>query len=95
MRKLDQLPQQRVKYRHSLTNIDMTTCGIFHGDESYPADRSGCLLANGHEGPHEFLADDGQRWLWETDLECDCEHCMRCEGDYCTVYWPKQYRATT
>lgn len=73
----------------------MTTCGILHGDESYPADLSGCLLANGHDGPHEFLADDGQRWLWETDLECECEHCMRCEGDYCTVYWPKQYRATT
>jgi hypothetical protein len=66
-------------------------CGILHvGGPAYPTDNDGCLLAVDHEGPHEFLDPRGQRWLWETDLECGCEHCMRCEGDYCTIYWRKE-----
>lgn len=65
-------------------------CGILHGsDGPYPPDRHGCVLPDGHDGPHEFIDPDGQHWLWETDMECDCDHCMRCEGDYCTIYWRK------
>ena len=64
------------------------TCAVFHGD-SIPSDESGCILSIGHDGPHEFITSDGEHWLWETDMECDCEHCMKCEGDYCTNYWPK------
>lgn len=26
---------------------------------------------------------------WETDWDCLCEHCIQCEGDYCTIYWRK------
>lgn len=65
-------------------------CGILHGSEAMlPVDNDGCLLEMGHDGPHEFVDPKGQHWQWETDMECDCEHCMRCEGDYCTVYWKK------
>jgi len=71
----------------------MSACGIFHGESHSPTDTTGCLLPIGHEGPHEFLAGDGRRWLWEADMDCVCEHCTQCEGDYCTTYWPKQYRA--
>ncbi len=65
-------------------------CGILHDNDGLnSADKDGCLLALGHDGPHEFVDLKGQSWRWDTDLECDCEHCQRCEGDYCTVYWPK------
>ena len=65
-------------------------CGIFHGyDDSQAVDTEGCLLPTEHDGPHEFVAPNGQHWLWETDMECDCEHCMQLEGDYCTIYWKK------
>lgn len=65
-------------------------CAIIHSD-GHPAarDTHGCVLPEGHDGPHEFVAEDGRRWLWETDLTCNCEHCARCEGDYCTEYWLK------
>lgn len=52
-------------------------------------DEHGCILEDGHEGPHEFVAQSGEHWNWETDLTCDCYHCKRNEGDYCTVYWRK------
>lgn len=65
-------------------------CGLLHdGGVIGPEDPSGCLLPNDHDGPHEFEAIDGTHWHWETDMECACEHCMRCDGDYCTVYWRK------
>lgn len=65
-------------------------CGIMHSNgEPFVRDHDGCLLADGHEGPHEFADACGRRWLWETDIECDCDHCMQCEGDYCTIYWRK------
>jgi len=54
------------------------------------ADNQGCLLPLDHAGPHEFVSPRGESWLWELDLDCDCEHCMRCEGDYCIVYWKKE-----
>lgn len=75
--------------------LDTHVCGIMHGGDSVgPVDAQGCMLAEGHEGPHEFADQNGRRWLWETDMECDCEHCMRCDGDYCTVYWRKPLAAT-
>lgn len=65
-------------------------CATLHGDGLVGVeDHDGCILPEGHDGPHEFIARDGSHWLWETDLECECEHCMRCEGDYCTIYWQK------
>lgn len=71
-------------------------CGVLHGsDGPNPTDNDGCVLAIGHAGPHEFVEPNGRRWLWETDMECDCEHCMLCEGDYCTTYWPKPAAAAT
>lgn len=72
----------------------MTRCFVMAGDYlTGPVDRDGCLLPEGHDGPHEFADQHGHRWLWETDLECNCEHCRTCEGDWCVIYWRKQYRA--
>lgn len=63
-------------------------CGIIHpNDEVTPIDSKGCLLPIGHDGPHEFVAPNGWRFQWETDLECNFEHCMDAKGDYCTTYW--------
>ena len=50
-------------------------------------DEQGCILPIGHAGPHEFVSEDGTHWQWETDMECGCEHCKRCDGDYCISYW--------
>ena len=65
------------------------TCGIIFpkNNSSDPVDLHGCMLANGHKGPHTFKAEDGIEYNWETDYECDCSHCMQFYGDYCTVYW--------
>ena len=77
-------------FTHSPAMSRQTLCSILHGSESpCPTDTDGCVLVDGHDGPHEFVDPEGCAWLWETDLECDCEHCLRCEGDYCTVYWKK------
>lgn len=63
-------------------------CGIIHSSDGVsPKDGQGCLLPIGHEGQHEFVAADGRHFQWETDLECDCEHCLEAQGDYCTTYW--------
>ena len=68
----------------------MAECGILHGHGGpQPHDDNGCILPEFHDGPHEFVARDGEHWQWETDLECDCEWCSRAEGDYCTTYWRK------
>jgi hypothetical protein len=64
-------------------------CGILHDSGPQPPDDHGCILPDNHEGPHEYIARDGVAWQWETNLECDCEWCRRCEGDYCTIYWRK------
>jgi len=53
-----------------------------------PKDSNGCHRPSGHEGPHEFVADNGTMYQWETDWSCDCEHCQGDDGDWCTVYWP-------
>jgi hypothetical protein len=70
----------------------MSTCGILFGNEPgyAPKDEHGCTRPSGHPGPHEFVATNGRTYEWETDLMCDCEHCMRCEGDYCTTYSEKK-----
>lgn len=68
----------------------MNTCDVMHeSGPCMPTDMHGCILPNGHGGPHEFVDPHGKHWLWETDLECTCWWCRRCEGDYCTVYWEK------
>lgn len=75
----------------------MTTypCGTLHHNAAIgPFDSDGCILPEGHVGPHEFVDEAGRHWLWETDFSCECEHCMRCEGDYCTTYWRKPSPST-
>ena len=69
-------------------------CGTIHGagGPCEPTDTKGCMLEMDHKGPHEFVDDSGKHWLWETDIECGCPHCMRFDGDYCTIYWPKPTR---
>lgn len=71
------------------TTPDGSTCGILFSDGG-PHDNHGCLRESGHSGPHEFIDQSGRRWCWETDFNCQCEHCQQCDGDYCSVYWPKQ-----
>lgn len=69
----------------------MSVCGVIHFIEGHSCapDDNGCVLPDCHDGPHEFVSRDGGVWQWETDMDCDCDHCMKCEGDYCTVYWRK------
>lgn len=70
------------------STAELDVCGVcFFNDGTPPHDRTGCVLPNGHEGPHEFVCTSGSRYRWETDMECTCEHCMRCDGDYCSTYW--------
>jgi hypothetical protein len=56
-----------------------------------PEDRDGCVLPKGHDGPHLCNTNSGP-YGWETDWDCDCEHCKACGGDYCIVYWPASER---
>jgi hypothetical protein len=72
-------------------------CGTILTNDSgvTPTDDNGCRLPSGHAGPHEFIAKDGLTYQWETDWECDCEHCRSGDGDYCTVYWTaSEFRPT-
>lgn len=70
------------------------TCGILFENEGVgPKDEDGCRLPVGHETPHEFVSKSGAVYCWETDLECNCAHCRRNEGDYCSTYW-KLIKAT-
>ena len=65
-----------------------TECAVlFVEDYGGPTDDQGCHLPVGHAGPHEFVAKSGMTYQWETDLECDCEHCRSADGDYCVIYW--------
>lgn len=57
------------------------------GAVGLPHDPHGCRRPEGHEGPHECVDSMGRIYQWETDWECDCEHCSACEGDYCFTYW--------
>lgn len=62
-------------------------CGVIFIQFGPPRDPHGCVLPDGHEGPHEFICDMGTRYHWETDWSCDCDHCKQCNGDYCMTYW--------
>lgn len=64
-------------------------CGVLHDDLGGERDVTGCRLLVGHGGPHEFLSNRGIEYQWETDLECDCDHCIKADGDYCTTFWRK------
>lgn len=66
------------------------TCGVCSSMD-HLEDRSGCILEEGHQGPHEFIGRDGRHWVWETDLACNCQHCEDVaaglvDGDYCEIY---------
>lgn len=68
--------------------MSLEICGIIHNVGNMPQhDTSGCILPVGHDGPHLFIAKNGKKIHWETDLGCDCEHCRQANGDYCTTYW--------
>ena len=69
-------------------NVTMKCAVMFGGNNgSEPRDLDVCVLPQDHDGPHQFTADDGRSFHWETDLECDCAHCMQTDGDYCAIYW--------
>jgi hypothetical protein len=69
--------------------MSSATCGIMLGDGAGPSDITGCLLPEHHEGRHEFVTTNGRTYLWEPLLTCECDHCRKCEGDYCTIYAEK------
>lgn len=75
----------------------MRVCGVLFSNDlgGVPADDTGCRLQVGHDGPHEFIDASGKAWQWETDWECDCDHCREDDGDYCTIYWPKKPAAAS
>lgn len=62
-------------------------CGILFPSYGHgPKDEQGCHLEVGHDGPHEFIAKNGDTYRWETDWGCDCEEC-KSGDDWCTIYW--------
>ena len=65
----------------------MAECGILCRGALGHEDEDGCRRPKGHAEPHEFVDQYGAIVQWETDLECDCDHCMKAEGDYCFTYW--------
>ena len=70
-----------------MTQAPSCPCGIMLSRNlGVPEDKEGCILPEGHQGSHLSRTNQGLIG-WETDWECDCEHCLRCEGDYCEVYW--------
>lgn len=73
---------------------DATPCGIIVKNLGLD-DAHGCRLPEAHTGPHEFVTSGGEVTQWETDFNCQCEHCQACEGDYCISYWPKTEQLTT
>ena len=64
-----------------------TPCGDIMPRYCMVEDANGCILPRGHEGEHLSSTDEGLL-EWETDMDCGCEHCMQCEGDYCVVFGP-------
>ena len=77
--------------------IETKRCAVlFPGrdrDAISPTDFDGCVLPNGHFGPHEFVGSDLHRYTWATDLECKCEDCQSDEVDNWCIVWsslPKQ-----
>jgi len=57
-------------------------------DAVSPTDFDGCVLPNGHLGPHQFQGSDLVMYAWETDMECRCEDCQSEEVDnWCIAYW--------
>ena len=56
-------------------------------DAVSPKDVHGCVLANGHHGPHQFFATNLRQYSWSTDMECNCDDCQSDEpANWCTVY---------
>ena len=64
----------------------MNVCGTIN-DQCGVVDPHGCRLPSNHSGAHEFVSECGRVFQWETDFACTCDHCTRCEGDYCTLHW--------
>ncbi len=52
-----------------------------------PPDTDGCVLPEGHDSPHEYVAA-ACRVTWETDLSCGCADCVGSDSfaDNCLVY---------
>ena len=83
-----------------MTAESHNSCGLILGELIIGGREpdTGCALNCGHIGPHEFTATNGQTWCWETNYDCDCEHCKvcpgsdcpECEGEFCTTYWRKK-----
>lgn len=60
-----------------------------------PKDEHGCILPDGHKGPHLFRDEEGQEWGWEYDMECTCPDC--CTDSFetqCLLYWKANMEMT-
>lgn len=66
----------------------MSKCGTyFNNDRIDFEDVTGCLLPEGHEGPHRCNEKYGRTVEWEYDFECGCDDCKTDSwDDMCIVY---------
>lgn len=71
------------------SHCSLRHCGVLFPNHSpvEPTDFDGCILPSGHDGEHEFIGADLLLYGWETDMDCDCEHCRSDSVDqWCSVY---------
>lgn len=63
-------------------------CGTyFNRDRNDFYDETGCLLPQGHNGPHRCKEKHGRIVEWEYDFDCGCDDCKTDDfSDMCIVY---------
>lgn len=64
-------------------------CGIYHSyGRGFASDQTGCILEEGHTGPHEYTSTNGVVYNWESVIcpDCSCGD----DEDICVEYWRKQ-----
>jgi hypothetical protein len=52
-----------------------------------PHDTNGCILEDGHTGPHQYVAEN-KLVTWEIDFDCSCLDCVKSDSfaDNCLIY---------
>ena len=84
-------------------NRHSEVCGIIAPDNvGVPPGIDGCILPDGHDGPHKFIAsgppygsvyNKGKVFFWETDTECKC--CLDSDTWDCITIWEENERKET
>lgn len=64
----------------------MAVCGTVFSRGDF-TDQTGCLLPEGHEGPHLCKSKYNGFVEWEYDFDCNCPDCLTDDiNDMCIVY---------